>query len=360
MFKVDDAPSLKNETGDIIMKTLDLARSLLEAGSAAFFLECDDFETDQKVYRTNQTDLISMNDDWKNEESLRVFDSVVVSPVKCLMGFRCGTMVLNSPDKNFWHETKTTQLESICQLLGQSLNGDLSRKMIYMNSRLATLGQMTAEIMHEINNPISFIRSGLSLMLIRANAGPLTDDFMKNMLQRMIFSTERMYQIISGIKSFSRNSDSDPLEVVNLSDLIRQSAAFCSERFKSTSVQFIHEPIQPDFNVKCRKVQISQVIINLINNAIDAVEGSNDPWVKIRVQDRGHQIGIQVEDSGNGVSEKNQRKLFQPFFTTKNGRGGTGLGLSISKNIVESNGGSLAYELSESGHTSFLIRLNAS
>ncbi len=111
-----------------------------------------------------------------------------------------------------------------------------------------------------------------------------------------------------------------------------------------------------EMKAPCRMLQISQVLVNLMNNAMDAVAGTDHPWVKLIVDQDQEWVMIKVIDSGRGIAEKLLSRLFEPFFTTKEKDGGTGLGLSISRNLLEANGGLLEYAETD-GHTTFVVKL---
>ncbi len=229
-------------------------------------------------------------------------------------------------------------------------------EVILNASRLATLGQMASEIIHEINNPISNIHARLELMATEIKGNKIDHELQLQWLEKMQLNVKRINKIIKGVKSFSRNVDQDPFEDVPVSELIEYSLGFCTERLKYASVILNVDPIPSDLKVNCRKVQISQVIINLVSNSIDATAGMAFRWVKISVHESGDQIIIKVIDSGNGIDSKILEKLFTPFFTTKDKESGTGLGLSISRSIIESHKGSIRYN-ETTGNTSFLIEL---
>ncbi|MEK6579858.1 MAG: HAMP domain-containing sensor histidine kinase, partial [Bdellovibrionota bacterium] len=108
--------------------------------------------------------------------------------------------------------------------------------------------------------------------------------------------------------------------------------------------------------IQGRQTQLSQVLLNLFNNAYDAVQTLTDKWIKIKVADTDQWVEIWVTDSGPGISSEVVSKMFQPFFTTKGVGKGTGLGLSISKKIIETHGGTLNVEM-ESPNTCFRITL---
>ena len=113
---------------------------------------------------------------------------------------------------------------------------------------------------------------------------------------------------------------------------------------------------QTDIEFECKKSSLLQVFINLINNAVDAIEDLQEKWIKLHIILQDEQIVFTVMDSGKGVALENQVKLFEPFFTTKDIGKGTGLGLSISRNIVEEHSGSLNY-VNQMHHSCFLITL---
>jgi PAS domain S-box-containing protein len=210
---------------------------------------------------------------------------------------------------------------------------------ILVSSRLATLGEMAAGIAHEINNPLAVIGGYLSVLRKKlANKG-LGDDVDVN---RRIDSVEsmvgRIAKIVKGLRSYAHESVMDDMEEVEISTIIDDTLAFCHEKFKLDNVQLVAS-IEPGLTVKCRPYQISQVLLNLLNNAFDAV--SNAPVKKVRIEASYNQGGIEISviDSGPGVPMELREKIMQPFFTTKEVGKGVGLGLSISMGIIQSHQG---------------------
>jgi signal transduction histidine kinase len=132
----------------------------------------------------------------------------------------------------------------------------------------------------------------------------------------------------------------------------------CGEKFKHRNVEIRVDPIADDLAIRCRSVQISQVLLNLINNACDAVQSDPAPWIHIAAERRDGFVRLTVTDSGKGIPEHVRSRLFQPFFTTKEIGKGTGLGLSISKGIVGAHGGTVDLDPT-SAHTRFVVELPA-
>jgi C4-dicarboxylate-specific signal transduction histidine kinase len=119
----------------------------------------------------------------------------------------------------------------------------------------------------------------------------------------------------------------------------------CAERFRQHAISLEVEPIAEDLQVQCRPVQVCQILLNLLSNAHDAVEGGVNPWVRIAAHAASDdEVEVTVTDSGPGIPPELQRRIMEPFFTTKEVGRGTGLGLSVSKGIAEVQGGRLAHE----------------
>lgn len=124
---------------------------------------------------------------------------------------------------------------------------------------------------------------------------------------------------------------------------MHDTLALCAERFRSRGVELRIDQLVDD-PLECRSVQISQVLLNLLNNSYDAVQGEPGAWVAIAVAREGSDALFSVTDSGPGIPEAVAARMLEPFFTTKDVGEGTGLGLSIAKGIVEDHGGHLKFD----------------
>ena len=220
--------------------------------------------------------------------------------------------------------------------------------------KMAALGEMAAGIAHEINNPLAIISGHSTLATMMLEQEDINHQNLKKSLIKIEQTCGRIGKIVSGLKSFSRESSFDPMEEVLLSKILQDTIDLCHERLKSNEVELF---IQGDlnFHLHCKAVQISQVLMNLISNSLDAVSSLPKKWLKVeghRFQDH---FLLTISDSGHGVPDEIVHKIMQPFFTTKAVGKGTGLGLSISKGIVEAHGGEFWYSLFE-GHTQFNIK----
>lgn len=224
-------------------------------------------------------------------------------------------------------------------------------------AKLAALGEMAGSVAHEINNPLAIIQ-GYTMRLNRlSRSNKLETKELISITDKIVGTVERISGIVKGMKNLSRDGSSDPVTNVSVLDVIREVISFSRERFKTNQIELRIGPVDPKLGIRCRSIEISQVLVNLLNNARDAVAGCDEKWVEIGARSLGSgQVEIYVMDSGSGVSENIKDKIMNPFFTTKKTGEGTGLGLSISRGILESHDGDLFLDW-HSSHTKFVIHL---
>lgn len=233
---------------------------------------------------------------------------------------------------------------------------EVQRSNSTYSAKMVALGEMAGGIAHEINTPLSAISltAGLLHEYIENNAFD-REAFLK-LTSRIESIVKRISNIILGLRKFSRDGSKDDFAPVPLSEILEDSLSFCRERFRENDVDLRIAADYKDLVINCRPVEISQVLVNLMNNSFDAIADMDNKWVEISAKTVNKQVVISVTDSGNGISAEVQNKIFQPFFTTKDVGSGTGLGLSISAGIISTHGGELEYDKT-SPNTSFKIIL---
>ncbi len=233
----------------------------------------------------------------------------------------------------------------------------LAQHKLVQSSKMSSLGEMAGGIAHEINNPLTIISGKVWQIKSKIEKGNLEPEKIIESLDMIARTTDRIAKIIKGLRSFSRNSDNDPMEVIILTQVIDETLELCRERFKNHSIE-IKLDIMPQLMIKGRAAQLGQVLMNLLNNAHDAVLSLPEKWIELHVTKNQQNIKITVTDSGHGIPNHVVQKMMQPFFTTKDVGKGTGLGLSISKGIIEDHGGKLSYS-AITGNTQFIIEIPA-
>ncbi len=224
------------------------------------------------------------------------------------------------------------------------------------SSKMASLGEMAGGMAHEINNPLTIIRGFTSRILQNLETQSVDFKEIKRCGNKILNTTERMNKIIKGLKSFSRDGSSDDLKNERIEDIINETLEFCSERFKSHGVELTLPKNHLGTMLFCRKTEISQVLLNLLNNAFDATQGTPVRKVSIDIKKHSNHVEISVEDTGLGIPKEIREKIMQPFFTTKEVGKGTGLGLSISREIIRRHNGDFQID-PHSEKTRFIISL---
>lgn len=225
---------------------------------------------------------------------------------------------------------------------------------LVQNTKMASLGFMAGGIAHEINTPLAIINTTAELIRINVERQQPIEQLLK-LVNRIEDTVKRVSKIVSGLKSFARNSENDPIEAVQFSKIVTDCLIICSEKFKFHSIEIITD-FSGDTQVKCVSNQISQIVLNLLNNSFDAIAELENKWIKIKLSNDENTAFLHITDSGNGIDPKVQSRLMEPFFTTKDVGKGSGLGLSISVGIAKKFNGDLRYDPSQS-HTTFVLEL---
>lgn len=221
------------------------------------------------------------------------------------------------------------------------------RQRSIQNAKFASLGELAASIAHEINNPLGIISGYTELLQYKGfeNAEPKLDAIAK--------SCERITHIVKNLKRFSRTDNNNEHSRFNLSDVINEAISLTTPKIKRHFVK-LHKELEEYTPIMGNDIEIEQVLINLINNAVDATEDSEDKWINIKLGKTSSEYIIEISDSGAGIPLSVQSKMFDPFFTTKPIGKGTGLGLSIVRDILHNHGGSIRY-LSAAEVTTFQL-----
>lgn len=245
---------------------------------------------------------------------------------------------------------RTRELSESQQLILQQ------QQSLLATTKMSALGEMAAGMAHEINNPLAIIQLNATQLTELLQQKPLREKLVLTMLDSIVRTTDRIARIVQGLRTFSRDGSHDPFTRVNVAKLVNETVAFCKERFRNHGVELSIEIADEALTFEGRATQISQVLLNLIVNAFDAVADTPGSWVRVSAVGVGDRVELRVTDSGPGISPDIRRKIFQPFFTTKEIGKGTGMGLSISLGIVQAHSGRLVID-EASARTSFVVEL---
>ncbi len=262
---------------------------------------------------------------------------------------------------------------------------DESQTQLIKSEKMASLGQLTAGVAHEINNPLNFIGSSAEalqldveeiLALHQELALQSTDDRYPPALNALIkkaqseelevtvaetrkllsaihYGNDRISEIVKGLKLFSRQSD-ETFNKENINDLLRAALIILSNKIKDkeAEVKLDLRELPP---VNCQGGKINQVFVNIIDNAIDAI--SKGGQISIQSCRNGETVKVTIQDNGKGMNEATLQKVFDPFFTTKELGQGTGLGMAISYGILQEHSGEIAVNSQENTGTEVVLSL---
>jgi signal transduction histidine kinase len=223
------------------------------------------------------------------------------------------------------------------------------RQKSIQNSKLASLGEMSAGIAHEINNPLSIIQGNVQLLPKFVDQ----PEKFQEKISTINKSCDRITKIVRGLRKFSRSTAVKEMKAHNVYEMLSEVLVLTHARAMKSQVE-IRIKGERAAEIICDEIEVEQVFVNLVNNAVDAVKDLQEKWVELEVESDEKFINIKVKDSGFGIPVEMQQKLFDPFFTTKSVGQGTGLGLSIAKKIVDDHCGRLFID-DQSKHTCFVV-----
>ena len=244
----------------------------------------------------------------------------------------------------------------------QDIKTDSLNKQLVQAGKLASLGELSAGVAHEINNPLAIILTESQVMRDTLDEAPGLNDEVRTELIASLSQTEsqvhRCSLITQNLLKFSRRNKSQR-ETVNLNAFIEEVIRLMDGKAKGLGIEFVLDLEKDISSFRSEPSLLQQVLINLINNAVDSHEGKPYGTISIgtRTDIQRHGVEITVGDTGSGISPENMEKIFDPFFTTKPVGKGTGLGLSITYSTVKGMGGDLSVQSVLGKGTHFAIFL---
>lgn len=273
------------------------------------------------------------------------------------------------------HETYERQIQEL-----ERMNRELeqAQAQLVQSEKLASVGQLAAAVAHEINNPMGYVKSNFNTLAeyidgllqltdayenateqVAAIKQDIDLDYIRTDMSNLMHETQegigRVQGIVQDLKFFS-HMDSKTWEYADLHACLDSTANIVRNELKHKIGRLEKEygtiPL-----VYCQPSQLNQVFMNLIVNAVQAIEPGGEVVVCTAVSDDGEWVSIEVGDNGMGIATGNLSRMFEPFFTTKPVDQGTGLGLSVSRDIVKRHGGRIEVERNPSGGTYFRVWL---
>ena len=241
-----------------------------------------------------------------------------------------------------------------------------TQAQLFQTSKLAILGEMSAGLAHELNQPLTSISLTVANMAKLMERGLLTEEESKEVIQDLGDNVRRMSKVITHIRTFARQ-DSLKFRQFDVNESIENGLSLLGEQLRLHQVEVIRHLAQDLPTISGEPYQIEQVIINLLSNARDALD-EKDKWEReklkgwtkeliVRSALEGDWICVEISDNGTGMYAEKKQKIFDPFYTTKEVGKATGLGMSISYGIIQSHKGTIDAKSEEGKGTTVSIKL---
>ncbi|MCW8193573.1 PAS domain-containing protein [Proteobacteria bacterium 005FR1] len=207
------------------------------------------------------------------------------------------------------------------------------------HGRYSALGEIAAGISHEINTPLNVITANTDILRYAVKNASLTDELVVKSAADIEKMAKGISGIVLGLKAVA-GIDPENFENVPVQRIVRDAVKICGFRLQRSGVHLEVDLPADDVTVCCYPIQIMQVLINLINNALEAIAGMDERWIRVSLSDGKETVQILVTDSGAGIDPAMAEKIMTPFYSTKKGKG-TGIGLSLSRSIARRHKGDL-------------------
>jgi two-component system NtrC family sensor kinase len=229
---------------------------------------------------------------------------------------------------------------------------EFTRRKVMESERLAVVGQLAADVAHELNNPLQGIVTYSHLLLEKM----APDDVRRSSVEKIVNQANRCTTIIRGLLDFSRPRKPHK-KLTDLPTTIDECLSLVEDRVLFHNIEVVRDYRENLPPTVMDRAQMQQVFMNMIINAAEAMDGVGRLTVTTRLDPHRGVLQASFRDTGHGISEENMGRIFDPFFTTKEVGHGTGLGLAISFGIVKEHGGTITVESEEGSGTTFTIEL---
>ena len=264
-------------------------------------------------------------------------------PLKTTRGTPVGFISLDEPrDVTRVTPEETSKIELLASDLAVTLDNSVLHRQLMRSEKLAAMGQLVAGVAHELNNPLASIVGYSELLTDEVGNGPS-----RQKVDKMLREAQRMKRIIENLLRFARQNSLEK-KSANLKTLLEEVLALREYHLRNHDVE-VELNIEPGLpSIALDEDQFKQILLNLLNNSIDALESTARKKIRVEAFSRGERVVLRFDDNGPGFSDMN--RAFDPFYTTKPVGKGTGLGLSICYGIVKEHGGDIhAFNLEPRG-----------
>lgn len=224
------------------------------------------------------------------------------------------------------------------------------------SEKLASIGRLSAGIVHEINNPLNYVKSAIFLLKKKGKAlPPEVAETFNTIAADIGEGIDRVAAIVSDLRTFA-HPENRGARPIDLQETARKALRLLAKEISDRGVRLLDE-IPPGVIAQGDENYLIQVLLNFVHNSLDALAGRAEPTIWIKAQEAGERVELTVRDNGKGIPKDNLSKIFDPFFTTKEVGQGMGLGLSICFRMIQQMHGEVKIDTEEGSHTQFTLSL---
>ena len=315
-------------------------------------------------------DEIISDDNIKNELQIQMLNGkwLLLRVTKIMWDFEPATLAFISDITK--QKNAEDDLHELNRDLAKRIKEEIDRvkvqqQLLVQKSKLESIGELSAGLAHEINQPLGGISMGLENLLLSTTNNDVDVEYLRNKVNLLFNDIDRIKKIIEHVRLFSREQDNSIIEVVSLNNVIYNALSMVRKKLTDSNFEISLNIPKETIETMGNQYRVEQVVLNLITNARHAVnekakQSDTNEYKKrisIDLEKNKKNIILSVTDNGIGISKEIISNIFDPFFTTKSEEKGTGLGLSISYGIISEMNGEIDVESIEGEYTRIIIKL---
>jgi len=315
-------------------------------------------------------DEIISDDNIKNELQIQMLNGkwLLLRVTKIMWDFEPATLAFISDITK--QKNAEDDLHELNRDLAKRIKEEIDRvkvqqQLLVQKSKLESIGELSAGLAHEINQPLGGISMGLENLLLSTTNNDVDVEYLRNKVNLLFNDIDRIKKIIEHVRLFSREQDNSIIEVVSLNNVIYNALSMVRKKLTDSNFEISLNIPKETIETMGNQYRVEQVVLNLITNARHAVnekakQSDTNEYKKrisIDLDKNKKNIILSVTDNGIGISKEIISNIFDPFFTTKSEEKGTGLGLSISYGIISEMNGEIDVESIEGEYTRIIIKL---
>ncbi len=230
------------------------------------------------------------------------------------------------------------------------------KKYVVSTLKFSSLSKMISGIAHEINTPLAIVQIRTDQLIEATEAQDFNKESFEKSLTSIDQTAKRIGAIVTRLRTYAKSLVKEEISITSVKKLIEDTAALTRDRFLAEGITLEIVPSEIDPKIECCSSDISQALLNILNNSFAALKGSTEKWIRVAYLIKENQVHIEITDAGPGIQTQIRSSLFNPYFTSGAGDSALGLGLTIARDYAVAHHGNLVLD-ETSENTKFIITL---